>query len=161
MNNESDWSEPLNIEIVAPPKPDLDCTGSLNWPEKLKTGSVVTGNFTVKNIGEAQSELDWEIDSYPEWGTWSFNPTSGNDLTPEEGVITVHVTIVVPDEKNTEFTGEIKIINTEDSNDFDTVEVTLKTPVNTHPFLYQLLQFLQNIIHRFPLLERLLTPFLL
>ncbi|MFO7677165.1 MAG: hypothetical protein R6V50_02110, partial [Thermoplasmatota archaeon] len=43
--------------------PDLDCAGSLNWAD-VEPGSTVNGTFTVSNVGDAGSLLDWEIQSY-------------------------------------------------------------------------------------------------
>jgi hypothetical protein len=55
---------------VEPPGPDLDCTGSLSWTS-VPAGSTVTGEFTVSNIGDSGSLLNWEVAEYPGWGTWS------------------------------------------------------------------------------------------
>jgi len=40
---------------------NLDCDGSLNWID-VPAGSTVTGNFTVENIGDPGSRLEWIID---------------------------------------------------------------------------------------------------
>jgi len=111
------------------PVPDLDCAGSLSWND-VEPGSTVAGSFTVKNIGEPESELDWEIIEWPNWGDWEFDPEEGEDLTPEDESITVNVTIIAPDDPNTEFTGEVKVVNKDDPSDNCTIPVYLKTPVN-------------------------------
>ena len=141
----------------APHEPDLDCDGKLNWT-KVKPGSTVTGSFTVRNIGDPGSELDWEIESYPNWSgsTWTFTPSSGNDLTPEDDPVTVLVSVVAPDEPETEFTGEVKIVNSENPDDFCIIDVSLATPVS-HNSVF--LQFLERLIHQFPLLEQILSSF--
>ncbi len=82
-----------------PAVPDLDCEGSLSWA-KVKPGATVLGNFTVQNIGDATSELDWIITEWPDWGEWTFTPESGTDLTPEDGSITILVQVVAPSEKS-------------------------------------------------------------
>lgn len=134
--------------------PDLDCNGALSWID-VKSGDVVTGSFTVENIGEPTSELDWEIESYPTWGTWTFAPLNGDDLTPEAGAITVEVSVVAPDKKNKEFDGGIKIVNRVAGGDQCYIQVSLATPrIKTiDPLLFQ---FLERLIQRFPLLEYLL-----
>jgi hypothetical protein len=134
--------------------PDLDCNGALSWVD-VKSGDVVTGSFTVENIGESTSELDWEIESYPTWGTWTFVPLKGDDLTPEYGAITVEVSVVAPDKKSKEFDGGIKIVNREAGGDQCYIQVSLATPrIKTiDPLLFQ---FLERFIQRFPLLEWLL-----
>jgi len=111
------------------PVPDLDCSGTLSWAG-VTPGSTVTGSFTVENIGDPESLLDWEVESYPEWGTWTFEPENGENLTPEDDPITVNVEVVAPDEPETEFTGEVKIVNVENSNDYCIIAVSLATPVN-------------------------------
>jgi outer membrane protein assembly factor BamB len=110
--------------------PDLDCDGSLVWSE-VPPGGTVTGSFIVENIGEPYSKLDWEISEWPEWGTWTFAPVSGTDLTPEQGPFTVNVSVIAPSQQNKKFTGDVKIVNVENSSDFCIISVTLTTPVNT------------------------------
>jgi len=134
--------------------PDLDCNGALSWVD-IKPGDVVTGSFTVENIGDPASELDWEIESHPEWGTWTFTPLNGDDLTPEDGAITVEVSVVAPDKKNKEFDGGIKIVNREASGDQCYIQVSLATP-RIKDTGQSLFQFLERLIQRFPLLECLL-----
>jgi hypothetical protein len=114
-----------------PPKvPDLDCTGSLSWIN-VQPGQIVKGNFQIQNIGLSNSLLNWTINlSSITWGTWSFSPESGENLTPEEGQITVQVNVTVPDQENSEFQGFIRVINKEAPDDFDYIPVYLKTPVN-------------------------------
>ena len=111
------------------PIPDLDCSGTLSWTG-VPPGSTVTGSFTVENIGEPNSLLDWEVESYPEWGTWTFDPENGENLAPEDNPITVNVEVVAPNQQNSDFAGEVKIVNTEDSSDYCIIAVSLATPVN-------------------------------
>jgi hypothetical protein len=106
--------------------PDLTCNGTLTWTE-IKPGATVQGNFTVSNIGAPLSFLNWEIVSSPDWGTWSFTPSSGMNL-PSGEIVTVHVKVVAPNEKNTQFQGNITIVNSEDLNDYCILHVSLKTP---------------------------------
>ena len=115
----------------------------------------MSGSFNVSNSGDPGSELNWEIESYPDWGDWSFDPSSGTGLTPENSPITIDVEVVAPDEQNTEFEGEVKIVNSDDESDFCTIPVYLKTPVSSFyqwflgvfkyhfPFLYWFLFQLQ------------------
>jgi len=133
--------------------PDLDCSGSLSWVD-IKSGDTITGSFTVENIGEPASKLDWEIESYPTWGTWTFTPLNGDDLTPEDGAITVEVSVVSPDEKNKEFDGGIKIVNKNASGDQCYIQVSLATPkIKTiNPLLLDLIEELAQF---FPLFYRL------
>ncbi|GAI14584.1 unnamed protein product, partial [marine sediment metagenome] len=56
----------------------------------------------------------------------------------------------------TEFEGEIKIVNSEDSDDYCIIPVSLITPVSQNAVDSQLFQFLQRILERFPLLEQIL-----
>lgn len=137
-------------------EPDLECDGTLSWT-KVKPGATVTGSFTVENVGEPTSELDWKIESYPGWGNWTFTPSSGEDLTPEAGKVTVEVEVVAPDEQNTEFEGEVKVINSDDPSDFCIIPVTLSTPVNQQSSSSQVHQFLQKIIQTYPILEQIFS----
>jgi len=100
--------------------PDLECEGDLLWRD-VEPGSTVTGEFFVENIGDPDSELDWEIVECPDWGSWIFSPSSSNDLTPEDGPLIVEVEVIVPDDPEMEFDGEIVVVNSEDPDDFCTI----------------------------------------
>lgn len=131
--------------------PALQCTGSLSW-SKVKPGDTVYGSFTVSNVGEAGSVLNWAIQTSPNWGTWTFTPNSGTALSPEDGEITISVTVVAPDTPETDFSGQILIVNTDDTSEACTIDVALATPVTYQtPFML----FLQRLRQRFPLLESL------
>ena len=134
--------------------PDLSCEGSLSWTD-IKSDDVATGSFAVENVGEPASELDWEIESHPDWGAWTFTLLNGDDLTPENGSITVDIEVVAPDDPNAEFTGEIKIVNSENSSDYCIIDVSLVTPKNqqnSHP-LFQ--RFIDRFPNAFPILRQI------
>ena len=135
-------------------KSDLECIGGLNW-NNAATGETVNGNFSIKNIGFAGSFLDWNISNHPDWGNWTFYPEFDNDLTPADGTQTIYVTVVAPEQKNYNFSGEIKIVNTEEPNDYETIGVSLTTSKNkaiNQPFFL----FLENHPHLFQLLRKIL-----
>jgi len=139
------------------PMPDLSCEGSLNWVDVVP-GSTVQGSFTVENIGATGSLLDWEIIDWPkDWGSWTFTPSSGDDLIPG-GPCTVNVSVITPDKKNSEFTGEVTIANKENSNDYCTIEVSLVTPKSkSFSFIFDLLErLLDRFPNVFPILRHLL-----
>jgi hypothetical protein len=111
-------------------------TSSEFFPEESQNkhdeliGSLITKmNNTNENIGDPNSTLNWTVDTHPAWGTWSFTPMSGENLTPEEGTTTVQVYVTAPDQKNTEFQGYIRVINTDNPNDFNLIPVYLTTPL--------------------------------
>jgi len=130
----------FNIQYISadeppdPEVPNLNCEGSLSWT-RVKPGETVTGSFVVENIGGSDSFLHWRVNvSGLEWGTWSFVPESGENLTPQDGKITIQVTVQAPSESSTKFEGFIVIENCDDPADFDIIPVTLKTPVGSSPF---------------------------
>lgn len=135
--------EPPNENLT----PDLDCSGSLSWTD-VAPGATVNGNFQVFNIGDAGSLLNWTVNtSLLTWGTWSFTPESGENLTPEDGQVTVQVSVVAPNEENAQFEGFIRVENRDNATDFDVVPVVLKTPVDSfavqtmsQSYLFQLRQ---------------------
>jgi hypothetical protein len=136
--------------------PDLTADGTLSWTD-IKPGSTVTGSFIVKNIGDPLSQLDWSVESYPEWGNWTIIPTQGFDLTPEDGEYTIDVTIIAPNVMNKQFSGNLKIINLENPDDYDTIYVSLATPHTQQSILQILLNRLFNRFpNAFPLLKNIL-----
>ena len=105
--------------------PDIETEGNLRWT-RVRPNSTVTGSFIVKNVGDPGSDLDWKITEYPRWGEWTFTPDSGTDLKPEDGDLTIQVSVVAPAEEGN-FTGRIKVIET-NGNDYNFVLVSLSTP---------------------------------
>ena len=140
------------LMLTKPAIPDLDCDGDLSWTD-VKPGSTVHDTFSVKNVGDPLSTLDWEITEKPGWGTWVFIPSNGTDLSPEAGPVTVKVSVVAPNKKNKNFTGEVKIVNKENSSDFCIVQVSLMTPRDKQSSL--LLMFIEQLLERFPLLKQI------
>jgi len=140
------------------PAPNLDCSGSLEWTD-VEPGETVESSFTVENIGEPGSLLDWEVSEYPVWGIWTFTPSSGDDLKPEDGPFNVDVSVTAPNQQNKLFSGEIMIVNIENNSDTCTIPVSLATPVpvrhqiNMHPLLQRILELFPNI---FPILRHML-----
>lgn len=133
--------------------PDLECEGELSW-NKIEPGETVNGEFTVLNCGDDDSELDWEISETPEWGTsWIFDPSSGTGLTPAQGGQKVQVQVIAPNNPGTEFNGKIKVINSNDSNDFCEIPVYLKTPRSKSTNYIMILRLLE----RFPFFQKLLN----
>jgi C1A family cysteine protease len=134
--------------MIPPSNPDLNCEGSLTWTG-IKPGATVHGNFTVANIGDPNSLLDWKVVEWPSWGTWTFQPQNGTGLKPEDGVINVQVWVVAPSEKSV-FNGTVKIVNLHDSNDYAVIPVYMKTPiVSQQPILLLFRQLLQERLHQF------------
>jgi hypothetical protein len=127
--------------------PDLKCDGSLSWGN-VKPGSTVSKSFKIYNDGTPGSRLDWEVSEQPTWGIWTFNPENGEGLTPEDSPFTVNVEVVAPDDPEQEFSGDIKIVNSENSSDFCIISVELNTPVNKHSFSLQILRIVQGFRQR-------------
>ena len=107
------------------------------------------------NIGQRGSKLNWEVESCPDWGNWTFSPENGSGLTPEDGKVTVQVSVVAPDEKEQNFTGEIKIVNIENASDYEIIAVSLSTTKSKIVSL-SFIQFLENHPRLFPLLRKIL-----
>jgi hypothetical protein len=136
------------IPQETPDFPDLDCTGSLSWTN-VHPGQMVNGSFQVQNIGAPGSLLNWTINvSSLTWGIWSCTPDSGENLTPEDGQVTVSVSVIAPNEKKSTFEGNLRVENKDNPNDFDVIPVSLKTPATAHmtPFLWTLMQQFFNKI---------------
>ena len=147
---------PVTLQTGVKTHEKLFCNGSLTWID-VKPFSTMTGTFTVENIGAALSNLSWEITSWPDWGTWTFSPSNGVDLTPEFGPVTINVNVRAPLKRGTQFTGEIKIINSHNSSDYDTIPVLLATPYQYSVTLLDLLEIVfARFPHAFPLLRLLL-----
>jgi hypothetical protein len=145
----------LAFNLTHTPEANLDCDGDLSWDD-IKPGSTVTGNFGVGNIGEIGSLLNWKVDSWPTWGTWTFSPPSGTGLLDGTWV-PVTVTVVAPAEKNKEFSGNVTVINVDDPSDYCIVPVYLKTPLNYNHYFQQFFEWLfEQFPNAFPRLRQLM-----
>lgn len=101
--------------------PDLETEGSLVWSQ-VTPGSIVSGSFTVRNIGTGV--LDWSVDvSNLTWGDWTFTPQTGSTGSS----MLVQVSVIVPDEQNGDFEGYIRVYNANNASDYDLVPVILTT----------------------------------
>jgi hypothetical protein len=132
------------------PSADLVCEGNLIW-ENVKPGNIVAGDLEISNNGEPDSYLNWKIKSYPEWGIWTFNPDSGTGLGQGESII-ANIEVVSPNKKNTEFEGEIVIVNAFNPDDCCAIKVSLITPRYNGIFI----SIFEQIIQRFPFLKTLI-----
>ena len=138
---------------------DLECEQALNWNE-VKPGVTIDGVIIVKNEGEPKSMLNWEIVSYPDWGTWTFNPSEGTGLTPEDIPINIVVTLVTPKTKSMpivnklgrseKFNGNITIINKDNPNDKEVMPVSVTISKNK---AFTLGQSLFNILYNFDIIK--------
>ena len=159
----NDLFKVVYIPPEEPPEPntsDLDCSGSLSWTN-IEPGATVNGSFQVQNIGNISSLLNWTINtSLISWGTWSFTPEFGENLTPEEGQVTVHVSVIAPDEANSDFEGYIRVENKDNPNDFDLIPVSLKTPLKINAVQRTMShQFLLHFLQRHLFIEKLWNLF--
>jgi hypothetical protein len=146
---------PEEEEPPEPNTPNLDCSGSLSW-NNIQPGETVMGSFQVQNIGDSDSLLNWTINtSSITWGTWSYSPESGENLTREDGQITVHISVTAPNETNSDFEGYLRVQNQNDPNDYDVIPVYLKTPVNVHPYQTIIHSLLVKLIQRHFLFEKI------
>lgn len=129
--------------------PDLYCLGSVG-EDPVRPGQVIKGHFFVLNIGEAGSLLDWEISDWPDWGTdWTFNPSSGEDLSPFHPVkVCVTFKAPTPDEQ-IYYWGRIEVCAVDNPDDFERVIVYAGVVLSREITNSLLLSFLEH----FPLLK--------
>jgi len=138
--------------------PDLSCDGSLSWNVKKTSrsslGPTVTGTFTVTNVGPEGSLLDWKVDTYPmDMGTWTFTPSSGDDLDAG-GTVTIDVSVVTTDTEGT-YSGSVVLVNKDDSSDSCEIPVSLTVPkIRTVNLLWILFE---RLFDRFPFLLEILN----
>ncbi|MDG6219255.1 MAG: M28 family metallopeptidase [Candidatus Thermoplasmatota archaeon] len=137
INSRGHQSSVINVKVTVnntyqPDEPEelipwLCGGGQLQWSD-VKPGSEVNAIIHILNCGDEASELSWEIRSYPEWGDWTISPLSGTELKPEDGEIPIEINIVVPDEENYNFSGNLVIENTQNRTNQITIPIVLATP---------------------------------
>ena len=132
--------------------PDLEATGDLSWSQ-IPSGSTQMAEIQVSNVGDDGSKLNWEVESCPPWGDWTFTPNSGIDLTPSGSPMTISVKVVAPEKQESEFFGTVKIVNLDDPSDYIEITISLSTPMN---YQSPLLNLIRRIIGLFPLLQQII-----
>jgi len=112
----------LNVGVL---EPDIDLRGSIDM--KVDPGEKISKTIYIHNDGDPYSELDWKLVDWPEWGTdWSLSPIQGDDVTPEDDKILIHVSFYAPD-KEDKFNGGIIVENKNNPNDCAVLPVKINT----------------------------------
>lgn len=126
------------------------------WPP-TRPGDIVYSSFSFKNIGDPGSLLNWEVETYPSWGTWIFTPSNGTNLKPSDGRVLVNVTVVAPNEKKKDFAGEIKVVNKDNNSNYFIMTIYLSTMKNKEINIFSLL--LERLFYRFSFFEKILIQY--
>jgi hypothetical protein len=143
------------IGAAPPAVPKLDASGTLAW-SKIKAGATVNGTFTVTNVGDNNSMLNWKVSTWPTWGNWTFTPSSGTGLA-KGATTTVTVNVVVPAQKKASFNGTVRVVNTDNTSNYVDIPVTLTTPLNQGMHGQSFFERLFELFpHAFPILRHLL-----
>ncbi len=131
--------------------------GGLSWTN-IKPGQMVNGSFQVQNVGAPHSLLNWTVNvSSLDWGTWSCNLESGENLTPEDGQVTVNVSVIAPNEKYSKFEGYLRVENKDNPSDYCLIPVYLKTLLTQDLYFQHFFEkILERFPHAFPILRQLL-----
>jgi len=116
----------INFTIFILYWPDINCEANLHWLD-VKTGSELQGIIYIMNEGDPGSLLDWMIISYPEWGFWNFSAESGFDITPEDPAKKIDLNVIAPDDRGSEFYGDITIVNKHNFSDLCIINVSIST----------------------------------
>lgn len=124
---------------------------SWNW---IKPGSIIIENFTIENCNDSGLASSWLFLS-PNWGEWNFMPVTITDLEPEDGEVVVDFEVLVPEENNSDFGGEIKIVNLDNPSEYYTISISVTTPKNC------LIEnnYFMGILNRFTNLKNLCLSF--
>jgi hypothetical protein len=131
------------------PQPSICCEPIFMQWELIRPGEIVPGYFHVYNCGEPDSILEWSVDSWPSWmNNLIFVPPSGISAEGDIGVV-VEFTFTAPSDPLTNFAGEIKVINSNDPNDFCVLPTVLTTQRNKGLFF----EFFDQLFTQFPLLK--------
>jgi hypothetical protein len=114
-------------------------------------GDEISGSFTLENGGVYNSSLNWIIDEFPDWGSWTFNPSSGSSLKPKDGVVTVNVSVLAPNLNVRDFNGYIKVTNADNLNDYGIIPISASTFFSRLPLFSLHIYILKSIFDRLPI----------
>jgi len=145
----------FSIVMYDKTEPYLQCEGNFNWTG-IKPGELLQDSFNIRNVGCPTSELNWTIVEFPIWGTWTFMPSNGTNLKPEDGNFPVDFTVEIPDEPNQNYYGEIKIVNIENVSNFGIIPIYLSISKSIQSnFSIFIQKFLRSFQNEFPILRLL------
>jgi hypothetical protein len=126
---------------------DLSCEGNIQLRD-VTPGDEIQASFTLSNMGEPGSMLSWKILSVPGWGTWTITPYSGTGLTPEQGDITIEVSITAPTKKNKEYLGGIAVENVNNPGDREYIPIVLQTAKKPNLLSYDFNSVIEYLLLR-------------
>ncbi|KYK21128.1 hypothetical protein AYK21_05195 [Thermoplasmatales archaeon SG8-52-2] len=156
FNFDPEWEDPDLCFKTFFRDSEICCDGEINL-EGMIPGDERTENFDIYNCGENDSELNWKVIEWPEWGSgWTFSPGSGTGLTPAEGPLTIQVNFIIPSESESSFNGTIKVVNSNDPYDFCEIPVSVTTPRARTLKNKILFQFSERFPNAFPIMRKLL-----
>ena len=143
------------IKALVSKKSDLSIEGNIVL-NKVKPGLTIETEFLIENQGDSFSKLSWEIIESPDWGSWSFSKTSDSGLIPEEGKVQISVSIIVPEDENQDFNGELTIVNIYDKEDSERIPISISTSSSRlhNSFLNR---FYQKCEQEYPILSIILS----
>jgi hypothetical protein len=86
--------------------------------------------------------------SYPEWGRWTITPEDGSFLKPHHGPQEISVTVVVPREKQANFSGALSFQNCDDEADVENIDVTVTTmkQLSTLSFIQMIKEWVETFL---------------
>jgi len=85
----------------------------------------------------------------------TINPSTGNNLKPEDGSVTVQISVEAPHSSiPEEYLGEIKIVNDDNDDDYCIISASLITPNKKDSIDSEPLELLKRIIYCPQLLEK-------
>ena len=132
------------MKALVPKPSDLSVDGSIQFSD-VQPGSEITCSVTIENDGESFSKLYWDVSEFPDWGTWNIETSDGAEgILPENGPVTIDLTLIVPDEQEQTFSGQITFSNVYDDSDVAVVDVSVATPKTFSSSLVQ--QILDRIL---------------
>jgi len=145
------WFLMVDDFMVTEGDPAICCDGALSW-EDVPPGTTVSDTFEICNCGDNGTILNWQFESAPNWpgAVFEIEPDSGQNLAEGE-CVTINVNITTPTNKSEEFTGKIKMINSDDLTDFCEIDVSITTPRIRTNHNHLILRFFE----RFPTLYKI------
>jgi len=110
---------------------DLQATASGFIHNGVRPNAIRNDILYVWNAGDANTELSWRIsviyNNPSDVGWIKCTPSSGSNLEPSEGRVTINIRITASEEENIDRWAKIKAINIEDSSDYRVFNVQMGT----------------------------------
>jgi hypothetical protein len=144
-----------------PVVPDLECDGDLRW-EDISPETIVNSTIIVSNNGDFGSMLEWNVSSFPDWGSnWTLQWVDQDYMPENHGFVgttsaeEVYLEFKAPDKRG-KYTDDIILQNVDNTDDTCSISIYCSVPRTRASYNTLLLSLFEGFPNAFLLIRQVL-----